>query len=119
MTGNTAAPVVPTLADRVRAWEDDHPGWRIAAAGRWFEVLDPAGCCQIREPDPVVLVNALDQASLRAGTEQEHLALLRSAHPGECVVVDHGEWESTRHGIGRITAPAAWLLEYRLLKAGR
>lgn len=111
---------MPGLEQRAAAWIGRHPGWRIEAdVPQRARVLGPSGIQQITMTDLGVLLDGLERAELRVETEQEQLALLREAHPGESVVVDHGKWESTRHGIDRVTAACAWLLEYRLARAGR
>lgn len=108
------------LERSAEAWMGLHPGWRIEpCVPSSARVLDPSGTQQITMTDLGVLLDGLERAELRVETEQEQLALLREAHPGESVVVDHGKWESTRHGIDRVAAPCAWLLEYRLARAGR
>lgn len=114
-----SAAVAPGLGERARAWEDRHPGWSIEEGPALAELRDPEGDRQARDRSTALLLDGLERAELRVGTEREQLALLRENHPRDEVVVCDGEWEATRLGVHRLAAGEAWLLEYRLRKEGR
>lgn len=113
------AQAMPEAVSDALDWIAAHPGWVIDCPGQWARLRDPDGAQRATAPSLAAMMSMLHGADLRVETEREQLALLKSEHPQESVVVCDGEWESRRHGINPVTACEAWLLNLLLRKQGR